>query len=103
MLVYVADGLVQIGRPDQVSGGLWQQCRRGMSIVSIAWCLLALQPRGLAQSLWVSPIPLTVSSCKEGRNLTDSGIQLSGAKRFSGAYAEFESALKLCPEDENVA
>jgi tetratricopeptide (TPR) repeat protein len=51
----------------------------------------------------VSPIPLTVSSCEEGRNLTDSGIRLSGAKHFSSAYAEFESALKLCPEDENVA
>ena len=101
--MYVANGLVPIGRTDQVSGNLWQQSRRGMSIISIAWFLLVLQPRGLAQSLWVSPIPLTVSSCKEGRNLTDSGIQLSGAKHFSGAYAEFESALKLCPEDENVA
>jgi tetratricopeptide (TPR) repeat protein len=103
MLVYVVNGLVQIGQTDQVSGSLWKQSRHGMSIVSIAWFLLVLQSRGLAQSLWVSPIPLTVSSCEEGRNLTDSGIRLSGAKHFSSAYAEFESALKLCPEDENVA
>lgn len=60
-------------------------------------------PSSQAQSRYVSPIPLTPSSCEEARDVTQAGIKMSNGKQFSQAIEKFEAALKLCPEDENAA
>jgi tetratricopeptide (TPR) repeat protein len=72
-------------------------------LIFVACLLLALTGKSEAQSLWVSPLPLTPSSCVEARDLTDSGIAMSHAKQFPQALEQFEAALRVCPEDENVA
>jgi tetratricopeptide (TPR) repeat protein len=74
------------------------------SVVStIALFLLVPVPSSQAQSRYVSPIPLTPSSCEQARDVTQAGIKMSEAKQFSQAIEKFEAALKLCPEDENAA
>jgi tetratricopeptide (TPR) repeat protein len=77
--------------------------RRQSMVSSIALFLLAPLPYSQAQSRYVSPIPLTPSSCAEARDVSLSGIKMSEAKRFRQAIEQFEAALKLCPEDENAA
>jgi tetratricopeptide (TPR) repeat protein len=73
-------------------------------IVSVAAVILASASASQGQFFQVlAPRQLTPSSCGQARDLTHSGIYMSKAKRFSRAIVQFESALRLCPGDENVA
>jgi tetratricopeptide (TPR) repeat protein len=73
-------------------------------IISLAAFILASAPISQGQVFRVlAPRRLTPSSCEQARDLTQSGINMSKAKRFSMAIVQFESGLRLCPGDEKVA